>query len=63
MRNLETYLTREKSGKTFQIRETWQLCYIHAFFISNTFVSNNRLKLVKNQAKAKQQPEAELSLF
>ena len=33
------------------------------FFISNTFISNARLKLGKNQAKAKQHPEAELLLF
>ena len=33
------------------------------FFISNTFISNARLKLGKNQGKAKQQPEAELLLF
>ena len=30
------------------------------FFISNTFVSNARLKWAKNQAKTKQHPEAEL---
>ena len=33
------------------------------FFISNTFISNAGLKLPKNQANAKQQPEAELLLF
>ena len=38
----------------------WQL---HAFFVSNTFISNARLKLAKNQANAKQHPEAELLLF
>ena len=27
------------------------------FFISNTFISNARLEMAKNQAKAKQQPE------
>ena len=32
---------------------------LHAFFISNTFISNVRLKLAKNQAKAKQNHEAE----
>ena len=32
-------------------------------FISNTFISNARLKLEKNQANAKQHPEAELFLF
>ena len=35
----------------------------HAFFISNTFISNTRLKLTKNQAKSKQHPEAKLLLF
>ena len=30
------------------------------FFISNTFISNARLKLTKNQANAKQHPEAQL---
>ena len=37
---------------------------IHSFFfISNTFRSNARLKLVENQAKAKEHPEGELLLF
>ena len=36
---------------------------LHAFFMSYTFVSNTRLKLAKNQANAKQHPEAELLLF
>ena len=36
---------------------------LHAFLISNTFISNARLKLVKNYAKAKQHPEAELLIF
>ena len=35
-----------------------ELIELHAFFISNTFISNARLKLAKNQAKAKQHPEA-----
>ena len=39
------------------------LTNLHAFFISNTFISNVRLKLAKNQANAKQQPEAELLLL
>ena len=38
-------------------------CQVHAFFISNTFISNVRLKLAKNQANAKQYPEPELLLF
>ena len=33
------------------------------FFISNTFVSKARLKLAKNQANAKQHPEARFLLF
>ena len=33
------------------------------FFISNTFISNARLKLAKNQANGKQHHEAELLLF
>ena len=36
---------------------------LDAFFKSNTFISNARLKLAKNQAKAKQHPETELLLF
>ena len=36
---------------------------IHAFFISNSFISNGRLKLANNQAKAKQYFEVELLLF
>ena len=30
---------------------------IHAFFISNTFISNTRLKFIKNYADAKQHPQ------
>ena len=33
------------------------------FFISHTFISKARLKLVKNQANANEYPEAELLLF
>ena len=33
------------------------------FFISNTFISNARLKLAKNQAKTTQHLEVELLLF
>ena len=35
----------------------------HTFFISNTFISKTRLKLVKIQASAKSHPEAEMLLF
>ena len=34
-----------------------------SFFIRNTSISNARLKLTKNQAKAKQHLEAELLIF
>ena len=33
------------------------------FFISNTFISNVRLKLTKNRANDKQHPEIEFLLF
>ena len=33
------------------------------FFKSNTFISNTRVKLAKNEAKATQHPKGELSLF
>ena len=36
---------------------------IHAFFIRNTFIGNARLKLAKNEAKAKQHSQAEFVLF
>ena len=36
---------------------------LHAFFISNIFIGNARLKFAKNQANAKQHPEAEPLLF
>ena len=39
------------------------LIELYAFFISITFISNTRLKLAKNQASAKQHPDAELLLF
>ena len=37
--------------------------YTRYFLISNTFISNARLKFARNQAKAKQHPQAELLLF
>ena len=36
---------------------------IHAFYISNAFITDTRLKLAKNQANANPHPEAELLLF
>ena len=36
---------------------------VEDYFISNTFQCNARLRLAKNQTKAKQHPEDELLLF
>ena len=40
-----------------------ELIYLHAFFVSKTFISNTKLKMAENQENAKQNPEAELLLF
>ena len=34
----------------------------HFFFLTKTFINNTRLKVGKNQVKARQHPEAEFSL-
>ena len=47
------------SVKSFQI----YLSLIIPFFISSRFISNGRLKLAKNQAKAKKHPQADPLLF
>ena len=52
--SLKASLTNPTMMFNFSFRE------IHAFFISNTSSSNARLKLARNQANAKQHPEAEL---
>ena len=47
-------------------KQFWSLAIVelvHTFFISDTFINNAKLKLAKNQANAKQKPEAEFSLF
>ena len=51
--SIRIYLGRQAEVFTWMTR----------FFISNTFISNDRLKLAKKQANAKQHPEAELLLF
>ena len=38
-------------------------CIFNVFFISNTFISNARLKKAKNQANSKQHPRVELLLY
>ena len=48
-----------------QVLTYWVEC-LHQrtlFFINNSFISNARLKLAKNQAKVKQHPEAELFIW
>ena len=45
------------------MKEYCVLTELHAFFISNTFISNARLKLAKDQANIKQHLKAELLLF
>ena len=52
---------QEVAEKKFLLKSSGTV--IHAFFISNTFISNARLKLAKNQANAKQHPETDLLLF
>ena len=50
--------------KSMEIFLSWATSFkaeLHAFFISNTFIS--RLKLATNHAKAKQYPQPELLLF
>ena len=41
----------------------WKMMRYTLFFISNTFIRNGRLKLVKNQGKAKEHPQAEFFLL
>ena len=43
--------------------EFFSLIEIHAFFIGSNFISNARLKMVKNLANGKQHPEAKILLF
>ena len=42
------------------VREFALCTFTRFFYISNTFISNARLELAKNQVNAKQHPEAEL---
>ena len=49
---------------TINMREAFlQYASLNAFFVSNPFISNDRLKLAKNQANAQQHPKAELLTF
>ena len=49
--------------KVFKIKDSKTLLHYKFFFISNTFISDTRLKLAKNWAKARQHPEAKLLVF
>ena len=51
------------NGKRKAEEESKETIWNTRFFISNTFIGNAGLKLAKNQAKAKQNPAAELLLF
>ena len=53
----------ETHSKPSQVSKMKVFPTINRFSISNTFISNARLKLVKNQANAKQHPEAKLLTF
>ena len=50
------YILRNK----LRMNSTHSLQMYMLFFVSNTFISNARLKLAKIYTKAKQNPEAEL---
>ena len=53
-----------KNGeKITKITLPWYDFFFSFFYISNTFISNTRLKLAKNQVKAGQHLQAELSSF
>ena len=41
----------------------WLKSFLQAFFYKQHFISNAKMKLAKNQANAKQHPEAELLVF
>ena len=54
---------KRRMAKEYQKSAIKKTYGIQVFFISNTFISDARLKLAKNQENAKQNPEAELLLF
>ena len=51
-----------KNSRIF-VNPSFYKSYTRFFYITDTFVSNIRLKLAKNQAKAKQHTEAKILLF
>ena len=67
--NVENISNFESSGQTLVAYKKNVVSYhsdfsvIHAFLMNNTFISNAMLKLAKNQANAKQNPEVELLLL
>ena len=69
-RRLETFILKnlawhvlESCNRDFFDTKITVFFSLHAFFVSNTFISNARLKLARNQANAKQHPEGTLLLF
>ena len=45
------------------VSHNFKFYVVHAFLVGNTFLSNARLKLAKNQSNAMQHPEVELLLL
>ena len=60
--NTRFFVSFMKTSVLLKISALKIFCKRH-FFRSNTFISNTRLNLTKNQAKAKQPTEAEFLLF
>ena len=58
---LKPYL-RQKQPYSF-LKHKLSIFITHFFYKKQFFISNSRLNLAKNQANAKQHPEAELLLF
>ena len=58
---LKPYL-RQKQPYSF-LKHKLSIFITHFFYKKQFFISNSRLNLAKNQANAKQYPEAELLLF
>ena len=67
LNSIITMLFKTRSGFLHpDFKSVWLWIYgtsLHDFFISNTFISNGNVILAKNEAKVKQDPGAELSLF
>ena len=60
---MELLIKKTRIAMTELIKSSGTSMELRAFFISNTFISNTRLKFAKKRAKSKQHPQAELLLF